>query len=154
MKEHGSFKGKRKFIVAAVLLLTLIVGAAAVTAASSEPGSESDPIVTKSYVDSAIASALGSQPASGSSDSYEVVFVEAGKKVIAKGCTEMILRSGEAAAIDNGANGVSDMTSGTDLKMNYTVRANHLLLVPRDDGRGIRTKTDCYIMIRGPYEIK
>lgn len=156
MKSPKFFKGNRKAILTIAVLIVLIAGVAAVNAATTEPGSDSDPIVTKSYVDSAISSALANNNdnSGSSSASYEVVHVDAGKKVIATGATEMILRSGTAQAIDNGSDGVSDMTSGIDLMKNYTVRTNHLLLIPRDDGRGIRTTSECYVMVRGPYEIQ
>ncbi len=155
MKAQKFLKSNRKAILTITVLIILIVGVAAVNAATTDPGSDSDPIVTKSYVDSAIASALANSSSSGgSSAGYEVVHVDAGKSVIATGATEMILRSGTAQAIDNGSDGVSDMTSGIDLMKNYTVRTNHLLLVPRDDGRGIKTTSECYIMIRGSYEVQ
>lgn len=155
MKFSEFRKGGRKIVLTAAVLIAVVAGVLVVTAATTEPGSDSDPVVTKSYVDSAIADALADVgTGSGSSSSYEVVRVDAGKDVIATGSTEMILRSGTAKAIDNGSDGVSDMTSGIDLKTNYTVHANHLLLIPRDDGRGIRTQTECYLMIRGPYEIQ
>ena len=155
MKFSEFRKGGKKLVLTAAVLITVVAGALVVTAATTEPGSSSDPVVTKSYVDSAIADALADAgTGSGSSSSYEVVHVEAGKNVIATGATEMILRSGSAKAISNGSDGISDMTSGIDLQMNYTIHANHLLLVPRDDGRGIRTQTECYLMIRGPYEIQ
>ncbi len=156
MKFSEFLKGSKKLILTVAVLVAVVAGAVAVTAATAEPGSDSDPVVTKSYVDSAIADALsGIGTGSGTSTgSYEVVHVEAGKDVIATGSTEMILRSGSAKAVTNGTDGVSDMTSGIDLQKNYTIHANHLLLVPRDDGRGIHTQTECYLMIRGPYVIQ
>ncbi len=153
MKE--SFKNNKKPILIIAVLLVLIAGVVGVNAATSDPGSDSDPLVTKSYVDSAISNALSSVGTGSAGNSgYEVIQVEAGKQIIATGCTEMILRSGSAKAIDNGVNGVSDMTQGIDLLKNYTVYQNHLLLVPRDDGRGIRTTSECFVMIRGPYVIQ
>lgn len=111
--------------------------------------------MTKSYVDSAIANALGSGTSSPSGDnSYEVVFAEAGQRIIATGSAEMILRSGNALVVAPGTDGVSDMTRGLDMKNNYTVYTNHLMLIPRDDGRGIRMQTDGYVMVRGSYEIQ
>lgn len=134
----------------AIVLLVFAVTAAA-AAADKAPGSEDDPIVTKSYVDSQIA-----QLKSGGnvSDTYVVVEVKAGQRVLGKGGTEIILRSGEATAIDNGANGVSDITAGKDLMTGQSVGQNHLLLVPKDDGRGIQAITDLFVMIRGPYSLQ
>ena len=155
MKAPEFFKKSKKLMITAAALTALAACAFGVTAATADPGSDSDPIVTKSYVDSAIANALGSGTPSVSGDaSYEVVFAEAGQKIIATGSTEMILRSGSALTVAPGSDGVSDMTRGIDMKNNYTVYANHLMLIPRDAGRGIRMQTDGYVMVRGSYEIQ
>jgi hypothetical protein len=131
---------------AAVLIAVsvCIVMTAAVRAASGEPGSESDPVVTKSYVDKALAEAGGA---------FVPVEVAAGLRVIGGAGAEIILRSGEAAAIGNENNGVSDLTDGLDLPTGAVVQQNHLLLVPRDDGRGIAATTDMWVMVRGAYTI-
>jgi hypothetical protein len=66
----------------------------------------------------------------------------------------LILRSGDAYAIDNGVDGLSDVTSAKDLKGGVTITANHLLLVPRADGRGIRAGSDLWVMVKGSYTIQ
>jgi hypothetical protein len=134
---------KNIFMAACVALLTCLFTTGACLAAfgsDATPGSSDDPLVSKSYVDAAL--------------SYEVVHAQAGQSIIGGAGTEIVLRSGEATALDNGANGVSDMTSGTDLMSGTVVQANHLLLTPRSDGRGIYMKTEGYIMVRGEYTIK
>ena len=86
MKFSEFRKGGKKLVLTAAVLIAVVAGALVVTAATTEPGSSSDPVVTKSYVDSAIADALADAgTGSGSSSSYEVVHVEAGKDVIATG---------------------------------------------------------------------
>ncbi|MDD3169371.1 MAG: hypothetical protein PHC91_07930 [Eubacteriales bacterium] len=134
-----------------VIVFSVFAVTVAAAAAADTPGSESDPVVTKSYVDSQIAQLHSSGTVS---DTYTVVKVNAGQKVIGKGGTEIILRSGEATAIDNGANGVSDITAGQDLMTGQRVGMNHLLLVPKEDGRGIQAITELYVMIRGSYSIQ
>ncbi len=74
--------------------------------------------------------------------------------MLGKSGTEIILRSGEATAIDNGANGVSDITEGKDLMTGHSIGQNHLLLIPKDDGRGLQAITDLFVMIRGPYSVQ
>lgn len=143
---------KRKITVF-IVALALIAATAAVGAETYEPGSADDPVVTKSYVDSQIAllkSSGGGLPAV----AFEAVFVEKGKKLIGGAGTEIILRSGGALAIDNGVDGLSDLTGGKDLKGGFAVEKNHLLLVPRDDGRGISAETDIWILVKGSYTIK
>ena len=134
-----------------VIVFSLFAVTVAAAAAADTPGSEGDPVVTKSYVDSQIAQLKSSGTAS---DTYVVVEVKAGQKVLGKSGTEIILRSGEATAIDNGANGVSDMTAGKDMMTGQSIGQNHLLLVPKDDGRGIQAITDLFVMVRGAYLIQ
>ena len=141
----------KRIVAGLVIVISVFAVTVAAAAASDTPGSESDPVVTKSYVDSQIAQIKGSGTAS---NSYVVVTVSAGQKLLGKGGTEIILRSGEATAIDNGANGVSDMTAGKDLMTGQSVGQNHLLLVPKDDGRGIQAITDLVAMVRGSYSIQ
>src|SRR5665648_1214968 len=75
-----------KKITIIVLIGVLILGIGGVSAAVNTPGSETDPVVTKSYVDSKV--------------SYLPVKLEAGQTLIGDEGTEIILRSGEATAID------------------------------------------------------
>ena len=83
---------------------------------------------------------------------YVVEYLTQGQSIV--GNCELILRSGKAVALCPGANGISDLTGGADLPGNTEITANHLLLVPRNDGRGITvTSSDAYIMVRGTYEI-
>ncbi|MGI6731506.1 MAG: hypothetical protein ACOX5F_06410 [Anaerovoracaceae bacterium] len=132
-------------LIIALSGLTMVAGATATT-----PGSSDDPVVTKSYVDQQIAKLQRG----GASQSYEPVSLSAGQRLIGHEGTEIILRSGEATAIDNGANGVSDITGAKDLMTGHSVGQNHLLLIPRSDGRGIEATTEIWVMVRGSYEIK
>ncbi len=85
--------------------------------------------------------------------SYEVVCLKQGQSIT--GSCELILRSGTATALCPGANGISDLTAGADLPGGTAITANHLLIVPRDDGRGLTvTSAEAYIMVRGSYTIK
>lgn len=138
----------KKQFAAGVLLLVLLVATAVAWADSTDPGSSSDPVVTKSYVDAQIATLKAS-----ASTSFTVIFVESGKTLYGEEGTELILRSGTAVAVDNGTNGLSDLTKATELMSGGTVEKNHLIIVPRDDGRGISAKTDIYVMVKGGYSI-
>jgi len=142
---------KTKFIIAVIVALALIAATAAVGAASYEPGSSEDPIVTKSYVDSQIEALKKS---GGSTVVFEPVSVAEGKSLIGGTGTELILRSGGALAIAKGQDGIPDVTQGIDLAGGLAVTKNHLLLIPRDDGRGIYAATDIWVMVKGTYSIK
>lgn len=130
---------RKKWFVAA-LIITLLAGATAVFATTATPGSEGDPLVTQAYVDK--------------KTTFQPINLSAGQKFMGGAGTELILRAGEATAIDNGANGISDVTSGKDLMTGQTVSLNHLILVPREDGRGIFATTAITVMVRGNYTIK
>ncbi|MDD4565321.1 MAG: hypothetical protein PHE79_07625 [Eubacteriales bacterium] len=139
-----------KRVIAMVIVIT-ILGLTVVVAASDTPGSKEDPVVTKSYVDNQITELMSS---GGSTETYKSIMLTAGQKLIGNEGTEVILRSGEATAIDNGANGVSDVTGAMDLMTGKSISQNHLLLIPRSDGRGIQANTEIWVMVRGTYTIQ
>ncbi len=49
---------------------------------------------------------------------------------------------------------MADLTDGSNLNGGSSVTKNHLLLVPREDGRGIACATDCYVMVKGSYTVE
>jgi hypothetical protein len=85
--------------------------------------------------------------------SFVSVQVFAGQTLAGKAGTEMILRSGKATAVCPGDVGLVDSTEGLDLTANNPIAANHVYIIPREDGRGVRMETDGYMMIKGAYDI-
>ncbi|PKM85074.1 MAG: hypothetical protein CVU86_04250 [Firmicutes bacterium HGW-Firmicutes-11] len=141
---------KKNRISVLITILVLVLATAAVFAETYDPGSAEDPVVTKSYVDAQIAALK----TGGTASVFEPINVKAGQKLIGGAGTELILRSGDAYAIDNGVDGLSDVTSAKDLKGGVTITANHLLLVPRADGRGLEAGSDLWVMVKGSYTIQ
>lgn len=86
--------------------------------------------------------------------SLEVVELGNGQTLIGKAGTEIILRGGKAKAIVSELGGLSDVTGGTDIGMNQNIPLNHLLIIPRNDGRGVYVEEYAIFMVRGQYEIK
>lgn len=85
---------------------------------------------------------------------YVVVELELGQDLICSDSTEVILRSGNAKIIGNDTgDGISDITIGIDLSQGVLVPKNHLLIIPRDDGRGLKAESKCFIMVKGEYHI-
>ena len=88
-------------LIAMILTMTLAIGFGAGT-----PGSEDDPIVTKSYVDQVVEALkeemkkIQPETQAPSSTGWQVVQVPAKTTVIGETGTEMILRSGYASAVD------------------------------------------------------
>lgn len=130
---------KRIAIVLCALGVLFVAGSYA-----AQPGTEADPLITKSYIESVVYPATR----------FQVVNVPAGKSVICSAGTEMILRMGTCSVIGNEKGGISDVTMGYDLADGIVVQGNHLLIAPLNDGRGVRTSTDCIFMIKGGYEVK
>ncbi|PLX33506.1 MAG: hypothetical protein C0604_03450 [Clostridiales bacterium] len=163
-------KGKRKFaalVVSILVLAAMTLGALAIT---YEPGSENDPVVTLSYVESRLSeivsdfqekldtietgseNPVSQQATPGDESGFEPILIKAGSIVYFGGNTQVILRSGEMKAIANAAgNGLADLTYGKDLKTGEQIQMNHLILVPRNDGRGADVSEDSWVMVKGEY---
>ncbi len=94
------------------------------------------------------------KPAAG--EGYEVIEVMLGSKVIAKSPCDIMLRSGTAVAISQfDSQGLSDYTAGAEVMNGEGITINHMMLIPRGDGRGILiTSANAFIMIRGEYAIE
>jgi hypothetical protein len=68
----------------------------------------------------------------------------------------MIVRSGKAIAYSSDANGLSDLTDGTDIKPGKPVGNNHLILNPRGE-RGVeadpKQAKGLIVLVRGEYKL-
>lgn len=173
-----------------ILILVIVLSFLAVPivqAVTAEPGSDGDPLVTKSYVDEEIDTLEAkvddltntvseltdtineltekieslenkkTQDSSGGSK-FEVIRLTQGQQLIAGASAEIIVRYGKAVAIsgENG-DGLSDVTSdkGGDLLTGDEIPINHLLIVSRDDGRGLKAVgKEVYLLFKGDYAIK
>lgn len=124
-------------VTVVVLLVTaaLFVGYAAFAGTESEPGGSGDPLVTQSYVDQYV--------------QWKVVELKAGQVLTGRAGTELIVRRGQASVIDPVGNGIPDVTSGVDINAGNVVPINHLLVIPREDGRGIKAVSPVVAMYRG-----
>ena len=161
-------------MVAFGFLLSVFLWGQAALAGPTAPGSESDPLVTESWVRAyfsgggggndlqlleerlqkleaaEINRALLEEP-SPSAAVFEIVTVAAGEKLLAGAGTEMILRSGRARALAGPGGGLSDLTAGCNLTSGAPIKADHLLLSSRDDGRGAIMDSQAIFLVRGGY---
>ncbi|AUG58705.1 hypothetical protein [Acetivibrio saccincola] len=83
--------------------------------------------------------------------------LEEGQTLIVGESGEIILRGGKAKAIAGEAGGLSDVTagSGVDITTGQDVPLNHLLLISRDDGRGLKVvSSKAWVLVKGPYTIE
>lgn len=174
-------KTRRSWIILLTAALLLAASCfAAVFADDVVPGTAADPVVSKSYMDAQVAilqtqiktlqeqidklsagqsgSETPSTPSTPAATvevpKFVVVKVDSGKSVIGAASTEIILRGGNATAIAGASGGVSDLTGGVDLATGTAVSKNHLLVIPADDGRGIRCTDTCYVMVKGDYKLQ
>lgn len=129
-------------LLALAVLAVLGLGAVrlASAAATGAPGSDTDPLVTKSYVDQYT--------------QWQLVSLKPGQTIVAGAGTEMILRAGSAKAVASPGGGLSDVTAGKDVGGGAALVANHLLIVPRADGRGATAVTDAIFMVRGAFTVQ
>lgn len=119
------------FAAAALSLL----GYAAFAGADGEPGGSGDPLVTQSYVDQYV--------------QWKVADLKPGQVLTGRAGSEFIVRRGQAVAVDATGNGIPDVTAGADIYSGNAVPLNHLLVFPREDGRGIKALAPVVVMYRG-----
>ncbi|MBU5434706.1 hypothetical protein [Pseudoflavonifractor sp. MSJ-37] len=160
-------------------LVTLSLTAAALAASQ---GSQSDPLVTLSYLnDKAIPAILSQvdtkiaqretdlksqlqQVADGYAQSvkgnggstsavYQVVSLSKGQTLTAGSSCEILLRTGTGTCSSSTSPGLVDMTGGSTLAPGGTLTSNHLYLATQPD-RGVRAVTAVTLMVRGSYSIQ
>ncbi len=90
----------------------------------------------------------------GGGSTFKVVTVPAGKKMICGESTEVILRAGQAEAVSQNSSGISDVTMGKDIQSGQNIDKDHLLIVPRADGRGVLAVKQSIFMVKGSYEVE
>ena len=90
----------------------------------------------------------------GTNATFEPINIPAGQTLIAGEGTEIILRSGQAAAHVPGVDGIVNATIGRDLQNGEDIYTNNLLIIPREDGRGVFAHTDIWLLIRGEFTIQ
>ncbi len=153
----------------AVLFITFFsLGQVSGADSTKVPGSENDPLVTASWVEAKISERLrqlegggaGTQPPAGQpiyitlpAPTYQLVTVPSGRKMFTGAGTEIILRSGSAILMEGPGGGLSDLTAGSNLSEGDYLARDHLLLSPKNDGRGIVAATNTIFMVRGDYNL-
>lgn len=161
MKKFFAQKNPKKLLifVTCILLATAVLCPAAIRAA--EYLSENDPIVTLSYLKDIFAPQLKeeiksetpAQPAG--STGFEVVELSAGQTLTSReGTVELVLRPGSSAYVISASdqNGLSDISAMKEIQNGEAVGVNHSLIIPRNDGRGIKITSDkAYVLVRGDY---
>lgn len=151
---------KLRIIAGLVCLCSLFVVALAA------PGTDDDPLISLSYindvlipkieqyVENKLAGLSAGGTEQGTANTFVVVEAKEGEEIICSAGTELILRMGKAEIIATEKGGLADTTAGYDLANGTEMPANHLLIVPVADGRGIKAQTKIIVMIKGEYNVK
>ncbi len=162
----------RKIVVFVTIIIFVLVGAQIVYGVVIEPGSQQDPIITQSYFEQIIQqrneyidanisdlserlSKLEQNTSSGQGgDRFTAIEVKAGQKLIGGAGAELILRTNGATIISSDNGGVADTTIGKDLITGEEMPPEHLLIIPRDDGRGFVANNNVWVLVKGSYVIE
>jgi len=166
---------KRILTIALVILLMAGVGIGTWAIATSSYGTSSDPLITLSYLndtlmpqiladfqtemdekvgeltaefESQIRELEGRLSQYSGGDVFATLTLRGGQSVTCQEGTELMLRSGEAAALSE----LSDLTSGENLASSGALIKNHMY-VAVSAGGGISVKSDATILIRGTYTV-
>ena len=150
-------------IIAGIEIFAVTAAMLTAVTAFGAAGTQDDPLVSKSYVDDTINQVLeivngGSVSADGSiapaGTSYQPVYVSVGQIIIGGEGTELILRSGKGNIYIEGVDGLVDSTTGKNLTTGDVATTNHMMIVPRDDGRGVKVTEAAWFLVKGDYMIK
>lgn len=102
---------------------------------AGEPGSASDPMVTKSFLEEFYG--------------WRIVTISPGEKMALELGSEIILRSGKAVVVAGKAAGLDDLTLGRNLEDQMTIMPNHYIVSASSDGRGVKALTNTVFLARG-----
>lgn len=133
----------KKIIITLMVVAFAFATLGAVTMFAS-PGDSNDPIITLSYIEDILKGQL----------TFQVVNLEKGSSLIGEAGTELVLRMGTAEIIATEKGGLADLTAGIDLPHGTSMPANHNLVIPVSDGRGVKAQSKVIVMVKGDYTIK
>jgi len=170
------FRNKRIVLPLAILGSLVCVGAFA-----ANPGSSSDPLISLSYFEDKIENLKStllkdltetftekfteleksvnktlkdlSKNGVSSPAEFKLITLKEGEILTCEAGTEIIVRSGKSVVVtsEDSSGGISDITAGRDLPNGELITNNHLLIVPKADGRGIKANITGAVMIKGNY---
>ena len=165
-----------------LIVLALMITAGVMAVAVHAYDGSSDPVISLSYLTQYIQTMVNPQintlqakidameaeltmlrredssidPSDASLEQYTVLHVMQGTVVNASAACDIMLRAGEAVAVvpASAQGNLSDYTVGTEIVDGEAIPLNHMILIARGDGRGVRVVSgEAYIMIRGEYTV-
>ena len=157
-------KNKKLTIFGVCLAAVLAVGATVY--AVTNYGSESDPLITKSYLDSVVQPALEESmraeldkalgDARSGSGEFSLLTLRSGQRVICGIGTEVLPRIGSvtAYAYDSADVAVVDTTSATAVRTGAPLTANHLYMVTIRGNGFTADQNNTKVLISGEYTVE
>lgn len=129
--------GKKLGITGAAVLVatTLFCSGMTVGAATNEPGSAGDPLITRSYLEAQLKTA---------GSGYECLTMKKGESLALAQGSQVILYTGTASAVGS----LINTTEGTLVSAGSKVQRYHSYLVPAD-GSGFTAEATCVIFLSG-----
>ena len=169
----------KKWKIAAAALCVCFLFTAAY-AATSNPGSQTDPLVTLSYLNGTytkqvkdlvdqtvtarkgemeqslknILAGQGGTAAPGSSGVFTVVTLSQGQSLVGQVGCEVMLRVGTASCVSQDSVGLIDTTAGSVLGNGQALAVNHLYMVTIAPRSVTATAPTVKVLARGPYSIQ
>ena len=137
-REFMEKKNRKRFIMAGAAVLTgAILFCSGVTggAATGEPGSAGDPLITRSYLE---------QQLEGIGGGYECITLKKGETLTFAQGAGIILYTGSASVMGN----LIDTTTGSLATAGTKAEKYHSYLVPAD-GSGFTAEATCVIFLSG-----
>ena len=153
---------KKRLIITGIVLAAAIIAGIAVYAAGGY-GSQEDPLVARSYLESVLRPELEKEMKSeldeavremhsGSGD-FSVVKLSSGQTVTGEVGCQILPRLGSVQAVGASAPALVDTTSGSTVASGTALTANHLYMVSIA-GNGITATADnTYVLLSGGYSI-
>jgi len=135
-----AIKGRYTIVAVFAVIVVSVLVYQAVASSDNDPGSNADPLVTRSYVDQYT--------------QWRVAELKTDQVLRCYAGTELIPRRGQAIVVDPAGNGIPDVTDGVDIHANSPVPLNHHLIVPRDDGRGLKALSPVVVLYKGHISVQ
>jgi len=148
--------------IAVFCIVAVLIGGIGAYAATNY-GTESDPLITLSYLNEVLKPQLEQSYTQKTKDSlaelearidgeengaYAPLELKANQTLSCKAGCEFLVRSGEAYVTA----GVLNVTEGKELAANDWLMKHHLYMAVSDSG-AVRANSDLYLMVRGEYTI-
>ncbi len=164
-------KNLKKSALIFVLIITILTFGVSADEAYS---SKTDPLVSLSYVNDVLGPQIMAQVLEKIESEYvkisditdmmsgelTLITLSKGDTLMSKGVCEIVLLSGNATSLITASSnieagqGLIDVTDGTVVTNGALIKANHKIVIPKADGRGIIVTGDTItLIVRGAYTI-